>query len=132
MLRLAGGFSTSLRIQLTQQSLTTLPCGPLRILITRQLRFWYNFHSRAINEECHWEARLPLKCWEACIPGAFHDWEDQFLHKFSSTDIPVLGSFKWLFPESRASKSPISCSVHNSNPASRPLFTLNSRIPAFK
>ena len=35
---------------------------------------------------------LPYACW-ACMLGAFHDWEDQFLHKFLSTDIPVRGSF---------------------------------------
>ena len=79
-------------------------------------------------KECRWTARPPPECYEPVRLVLFVDWEDQFLHKFSSTDIPVLGSFKWLFPESRRFPSPL----HDSNPASRSPLTLNSRIPAFK
>ena len=57
------------------------------------------------------------------MPGAFHDWEDPFLHKFSSTDIPVLGSFKWLFPESRSLKSPI--------PVFRPWYQSLISLPSY-
>ena len=31
------------------------------------------------------------------------DWEDQFSHELSLTDIPALDSYKGLFPESRSS-----------------------------
>ena len=56
------------------------------------------------------------------------DWEDQFSHELSLTDIPALDSYKGLFPDPAPQfPSP----VHNNNPASRSLRTLNSRTRPF-
>ena len=46
---------------------------------------------------------LHLKAREPVRLMLFMDWEDQFPHELSLTDIPALGSYKGLFPESRSS-----------------------------
>ena len=45
----------------------------------------------------HLKAREPVRLM------LFMDWEDQFPHELSLTDIPALGSYKGRFPESRSS-----------------------------
>ena len=62
---------------------------------------------------------IKTAAWEAMLFREFH--VDRSLYKFSSTNCPVLGAFKLLFPESRPSKLPIA-PANKPNPGSRKTY----------
>ena len=112
-----------------------MPCYPLghwRFLVEWQLRFWYNFHCHTITQSV---AEQPDRLLNAMRLFAWcFSWTEKinFFIKIRQRTFRFSVRLSDYFPNPALQNRQLPSPAHDSNPASRSPFTLNSRIPAFK